>query len=35
MKRGDIFAVAGDSNYASKLRPVVIVQDDSFDATEP
>ena len=34
MKRGDIWTVAGDKDYAGKPRPVVIVQDDSFDATD-
>jgi mRNA interferase MazF len=34
MKRGDIFTVAGGKNYAGKPRPVVILQDDSFDATD-
>ena len=34
MKRGDIWTVAGGRNYAGKPRPVVIVQDDSFDATD-
>ena len=34
MKRGDIWTVAGGKDYAGKPRPVVIVQDDSFDATE-
>ena len=33
MRRGDIWTVAGGQDYASKPRPVVIVQDDSFDAT--
>ena len=33
MRRGDIRAVAGGKDYAGKPRPVVIVQDDSFDAT--
>jgi mRNA interferase MazF len=33
MRRGDIWTVAGGKNYAGKPRPVVIVQDDSFDAT--
>ena len=33
MKRGDIWTVAGGKHYAGKARPVVIVQDDSFDAT--
>ncbi len=34
MKRGDIWTVAGGEGYAGKPRPVVIVQDDSFDATD-
>ena len=34
MKRGDIWTVAGGNDYAGKPRPVVIVQDDSFDATD-
>ena len=33
MKRGDIWTVASDKAYAGKPRHVVIVQDDSFDAT--
>jgi mRNA interferase MazF len=33
MKRGEIWIVAGGTDYAGKPRPVVIVQDDSFDAT--
>ena len=33
MKRGDIWTAAGGRDYAGKARPVVIVQDDSFDAT--
>ena len=33
MKRGDIWTVAGGKDYSGKPRPVVIVQDDSFDAT--
>jgi mRNA interferase MazF len=33
MKRGDIWTVAGDKHHAGKATPVVIVQDDSFDAT--
>jgi mRNA interferase MazF len=32
-KRGDIWIVAGGKDYAGKPRPVVIVQDDGFDAT--
>ena len=34
MRRGDIWTVAGGRDYAGKPRPVVIVQDDSFDATD-
>ena len=33
MKRGEIWTVSGSADYAGKPRPVVIVQDDSFDAT--
>ena len=33
MKRGEIWTVSGGKDYTGKLRPVVIVQDDSFDAT--
>jgi mRNA interferase MazF len=34
MRRGDIWTVAGGQGYAGKPRPVVIVQDDSFNATD-
>jgi mRNA interferase MazF len=34
MRRGEIWTVAGGQDYAGKPRPVVIVQDDSFDATD-
>jgi mRNA interferase MazF len=34
MRRGNIWTVAGGKDYAGKPRPVVIVQDDSFDATD-
>jgi mRNA interferase MazF len=34
MRRGEIWTVAGGKDYAGKPRPVVIVQDDSFDATQ-
>ncbi|HEY7297755.1 MAG TPA: type II toxin-antitoxin system PemK/MazF family toxin [Xanthobacteraceae bacterium] len=34
MKRGEIWTVAGGPNYASKPRPVVILQDDRFDDTD-
>src|SRR5205085_8566381 len=33
MRRGEVWTVAGGKDYAGKARPVVIVQDDSFDAT--
>ncbi|MNE03504.1 Toxin MazF [compost metagenome] len=34
MRRGDIWTVSGGRDYAGKPRPVVIVQDDSFDGTD-
>ncbi|MDE0657055.1 MAG: type II toxin-antitoxin system PemK/MazF family toxin [Acidimicrobiaceae bacterium] len=34
MKRGEIWTAAAGSGYAGKPRPVVIVQDDRFDATD-
>ena len=33
MKRGEIWTAAAGSGYVGKPRPVVIVQDDRFDAT--
>jgi mRNA interferase MazF len=33
LRRGEIRTVAGGKDYAGKPRPVVIVQDDRFDAT--
>ncbi len=33
MKRGDVWTVAGGPDYAGKLRPAVILQDDAFDVT--
>lgn len=33
MLRGDIWTVAGGQDYAGKPRPVVLLQDDRFDAT--
>ena len=33
MRRGEIWTAAGGSGNAGKPRPVVIVQDDMFDAT--
>lgn len=34
MRRGEVWTVAGGKDYAGKPRPVVIVQDDSFDGTD-
>ncbi len=34
MKRGEVWTIAGGADYAGKPRPVVVVQDDSFDATD-
>ncbi len=34
MRRGDIWTVAGGRDHAAKARPVVIVEDDRFDATD-
>jgi mRNA interferase MazF len=34
MRRGDIWTAAGGKDYAGKARPVVILQDDSFDGTD-
>ena len=34
MERSEIWTVAGGKEYAGKPRPVVIVQDDNFDATD-
>ena len=33
MKRGEIWTAAGGKDYAGKPRPVLIIQDDRFDAT--
>jgi mRNA interferase MazF len=33
MRRGEVWTAAGGKDYAGKPRPVVIVQDDAFDAT--
>jgi mRNA interferase MazF len=33
MRRGEIWTVSGGKDYAAKPRSVVILQDDSFDAT--
>lgn len=34
MRRGDIWTVSGGKDYAGKPRPVVVVQDKAFDATD-
>lgn len=34
MKRGEVWTVSGGKDYTGKPRPAVIVQDDSFDATD-
>lgn len=34
MRRGEIWTAAAGSGYVGKPRPVAIVQDDRFDATE-
>jgi mRNA interferase MazF len=33
MRRGEIWTAAGGPDYAGQPRPVVILQDDRFDAT--
>ncbi len=34
MRRGEIWTAAGGIGYVGKPRPVVILQDDRFDATD-
>lgn len=34
MRRGEIWTAAAGSGYVGKPRPVAIIQDDRFDATE-
>ena len=34
MRRGEIWTAGAGSGYVGKPRPVVIVQDDRFDATD-
>jgi mRNA interferase MazF len=34
MRRGDVWTASGGKDHAGKPRPVVIVQDDSFDGTD-
>ena len=33
MRCGEIWTIAGGSDYAAKPRPAVVVQDNAFDAT--
>lgn len=33
MRRGELWTAAGGKHYAGKPRPVLILQDDRFDAT--
>jgi mRNA interferase MazF len=34
VRRGEVWSISGGKDYAGEPRPVVIVQDDSFDATD-
>lgn len=34
MRRGEIWTAAAGTGYVGKPRPVVVIQDDRFDATE-
>jgi mRNA interferase MazF len=34
VKRGEVWTAAAGSGYAGKPRPIVVVQDDRFDATD-
>ena len=34
MKRGEVWTAAGGPCYAGKPRPVAVIQDDRFDATD-
>lgn len=34
MRRGQLWTAAGGKHYASKPRPVLVIQDDRFDATD-
>lgn len=34
MRRGELWTAAGGKHYASKPRPVLVVQDDRFDTTD-
>jgi mRNA interferase MazF len=34
VRRGELWTAAGGKQYAGKPRPVLVVQDDRFDATD-
>lgn len=34
MRHGELWTAAGGKHYAGKPRPVLVVQDDRFDATD-
>jgi mRNA interferase MazF len=34
MRRGEIWTAAAGGDYTGKPRPVVVIQDDAFDATD-
>ncbi|MHA6800399.1 type II toxin-antitoxin system PemK/MazF family toxin [Bounagaea algeriensis] len=34
MRRGEIWTASGETHYAGRPRPVLVVQDDRFDATD-
>jgi mRNA interferase MazF len=34
VRRGELWTAAGGKHYAGKPRPVLVVQDDRFDATD-
>lgn len=34
MRRGELWTASGGRHYAGKPRPVLVVQDDRFDATD-
>ena len=34
MRRGELWTAAGGKHHAGKPRPVLVVQDDRFDATD-
>jgi mRNA interferase MazF len=34
VRRGEIWTAAGGTHYAGKPRPVLLLQDDRFDATD-